>query len=100
MDVVKLLELIFEHRFTLIVGIGIVVLLLGASGGIPFIEPPLMITAPLWRIGLGSVGCALIVFGAFLMWRETRQTSSSDKYKSRAAYEGIRSPVRGYEEDE
>lgn len=67
----KMIEKLIDRAPLAIVVIGVFVFIIGAVGGLPVGNPPLQITDPTWRIGLGILGLVLASAGLLLQFRET-----------------------------
>lgn len=73
----KLIEKLADRAPLAIIVIGVFVFIIGAVGGLPVGNPPLQITDPTWRIGLGTMGVVLALAGLLLQFRETSKGTDS-----------------------
>ena len=71
----KMIEKLIDRAPLAIVIIGVFVFIIGAAGGLPVGNPPLQITDPTWRIGLGVLGLLLATTGLLLQFREAAKTA-------------------------
>ncbi len=69
LDKTTLTKLIDRAPLAVIV-IGVIVFVIGAAGGLPIGNPPLLVTDFAWRIGLGVMGLILVAAGLLLLSRE------------------------------
>jgi hypothetical protein len=73
---------LFSHAPLAVIVIGVIVVVIGAAGGLPVGNPPLQIADPAWRLGLGIMGGILAIAGLLLQFREPSrkpQAFSPDK---------------------
>lgn len=75
----KIIEQFVDRAPLAIVAIGVFVFIIGAAGGLPVGSPPLQITDPAWRIGLGALGIVLAVAGLLLQFREGAKPKADTK---------------------
>jgi hypothetical protein len=75
----KIIQQFVDRAPLAIVAIGVFVFIIGAAGGLPVGSPPLQITDPAWRIGLGVLGFVLAVAGLLLQFREGAQPKADTK---------------------
>lgn len=73
----KIVEKLVDRAPLAIVLIGVFVFIIGAAGGLPVGNPPLQITDPVWRIGLGVLGIVLATAGLLLQFREAAKRADS-----------------------
>jgi hypothetical protein len=66
----KMIEKLIDRGPLAIIVIGVLMFFIGAVGGLPVGNPPLQITDPTWRIGIGILGFVLAAAGLFLQFRE------------------------------
>lgn len=72
-------EKILDRTPLFIVIIGLVIFIIGAAGGLPVGNPPLVVSDVAWRIALGIIGVLLLIVGILLLLKE----NASDKRKSK-----------------
>ena len=71
----KTIEKLLERIPLAVIVIGVLVFLIGAAGGLPLGNPPLQVTDPAWRVGLGVMGLILVGSGLLFIWREGQAES-------------------------
>jgi tetratricopeptide (TPR) repeat protein len=71
----KIIEKLLERIPLAVIVIGVVVFVMGAAGGLPLGNPPLQVTDPTWRVGLGVMGLILVGSGLLFIWREGQAES-------------------------
>lgn len=64
------IEKLIDSAPLAVILIGVVVVTLGAAGGLPIGNPPLQVTDPGWKIALGVMGAVLVLGGLLLVVRE------------------------------
>jgi hypothetical protein len=75
----NIIEKFVDRAPLAIVVIGVFVFIIGAAGGLPVGSPPLQITDPVWRIGLGVLGIVLAIAGLLLQFREGAKSKADTK---------------------
>jgi len=65
----KTIESLVKNAPLAIVVIGVMLCIIGAAGGLPVGESPLLVEDPAWRIGLAGMGILLVGVGVLLMLR-------------------------------
>jgi hypothetical protein len=79
----KVVETLADRAPLAIVVIGVFVFIVGAVGGLPVGNPPLQITDPAWRVGLGALGIILAAVGLLLQFRETTTKGAGTRSEDR-----------------
>lgn len=75
----KIIDKLVDRAPLAIVVIGVFVFIIGAAGGLPVGSPPLQITDPTWRLGLGVLGIVLATAGLLLLREEDKRTDSPNQ---------------------
>ena len=65
---------IFERTSILIILLGAILLIIGASEALVISTVSLQIPNTIWKTIIGIVGLLFILFGFFLVWRETEKS--------------------------
>lgn len=68
---------ILERAPLFLIVIGILTVIVGAVGGIPFGNPPLIIDDGVWRIGIALIGTVIIIVSLYLIIREERSKANN-----------------------
>lgn len=67
------LNKLLERTPIVVILIGVIILIVGAAGGLPIGSPPLQITDWGWRLALGAMGLVLVSVGLLLLIRDSKK---------------------------
>jgi hypothetical protein len=70
----KILDKIIDRTPLLIVIIGALIFVFGATGYLPVGSQGIQVGDDRWRLGLGAVGVVMVLMGLAFVWRETQGT--------------------------
>jgi len=85
----KILDSIFNRSFLVILIIGLLAIVSGATGEIPILDKSLPDEDSVLRISFGIIGGIMVFMGLFKFWKEGQTTKSVNTWKNIYLYSGL-----------
>lgn len=79
-DLKDVLVKLIERTPLFVIIIGLLVLIIGAAGGLPIGKTPLLVGDIKWRIALGVVGLLIVIVGILLLLKEKKPSKTNKSF--------------------